>query len=484
MIKHAILSNSIVSFIILISISCCSRGTVEQAKTNPVNPPTPITNEVDVWLTKSDQSIMLQKQSSVLAFTSPANNYQNIDIDTSQNFQSVDGFGYTLTGGSAEVINRLTSVKKQELLQDLFGNSASSIAVSYLRISIGASDLNSSVFSYDDLGAGDTDVNLTKFSLDKDQQLISLLKEILAINPKIKILATPWSSPVWMKDNKNTVGGSLLPQYYSVYAQYFVKYIQAMQQNGILIDAVTPQNEPLNPHNNPSLVMTALQQANFIKNNLGPAFKNVGISTKIISYDHNCDEPNYPISVLSDATANPFIDGSAFHLYAGDISALSTVHNAFPSKNIYFTEQYTASTADFGGDLKWHVKNVIIGSLRNWSKNALEWNLANDASFSPHTSGGCAVCKGAITITSSESYTKNVAYYIIAHASKFVPQNSVRIASSQGGTLNNVAFKTPEGKLVLIVENDGANIEAFNIKINGKWANTILDAGAVATYVF
>jgi glucosylceramidase len=476
MVKGKLLSKPLLYFIILINLICCSGRTTDPSSPQvPIKPPTPVTNQVDVWLTKSDKSVLLQKQTSVLAFTSDANNYQNIDVNTSQTFQSVDGFGYTLTGGSAEVINQLTASKKQELLQDLFGNSATSIGVSYLRISIGASDLNSSVFSYDDTAAGETDMNLTKFSLDKDLPLINLLKEILAINPKIKILATPWSSPVWMKDNGNTIGGSLLPEYYNVYAQYFVKFIKAMEQKGIAIDAVTPQNEPLNPYNNPSLVMTALQQADFIKNDLGPAFKTEGISTKIINYDHNCDVTNYSLSVLGDPIANPFIDGSAFHLYAGDISALSTVHDAFPSKNVYFTEQYTSSTADFSGDLKWHLKNVIIGSMRNWSKNALEWNLANDPNFSPHTNGGCTVCKGAITINSSESYTKNVSYYIIAHASKFVPQGSIRISTSQSGTLSNVGFKTPDGKTVLIVENDGGNVQAFNIKINGKWA---------ATYVF
>src|SRR4030095_10259813 len=156
----------------------------------------------------------------------------------------------------------------------------------------------------------------------------------------------------------------------------------------------------------------------------------------------------------NDAGAKAFIDGSAFHLYGGDISALSSVRSAHPDKALYFTEQYTASTGNFGGDLKWHLKNVIIGSMRNWSRTALEWNLANDATFGPHTPGGCTVCKGAITIESNGTFTRNVAYYIIAHASKFVPPGSIRIGSSAVGNLNNVAFKRPDGKRVLIVEND------------------------------
>lgn len=467
----------------IISVSCCSRNAEENKKPDPPVPPV-VKNEVDVWITKGDESVKLQKQTTPVAFTVSTNVYQNIDIDVSQTYQTVDGFGYTLTGGSAEVINTLSASKKQELLQDLFGSGENSIAVSYLRISIGASDLNSSVFSYNDLEPGQTDINLTKFSLEKDRGVINLLKEILAINPKIKILGSPWSAPVWMKTNGSTIGGSLKPEYYGVYAQYFVKYIQAMKNEGITVDAITIQNEPLHGGNNPSMVMTAEEQATFVKQSLGPAFKNAGINTKIIVYDHNCDRPDYPIAVLSDKDASPYIDGAAFHLYGGDISALSSVRNTFPTKNVYFTEQWTASNGNFGGDLKWHTKNVVIGSMRNWSKNALEWNLANDPQFKPYTSGGCTMCKGAITVNSTENYAKNVSYYIIAHASKFVPQNSVRIASTQPGNLATVAFKREDGKVVLIVENDGNNAESFNIRINGKIATLSLDAGAVGTYIF
>ena len=453
-------------------------------------PPTPSTsvlavNEIDFWLTKGDQSIQLEKQTSNLKFAKTLNNYANIELFDAQTFQTVEGFGYSLTGGSAQLIMQLSADKRAVLLQDLFGQTASSISVSYLRISIGASDLDASVFSYNDLPFGETDLNLTKFSLSPDRtQLIPLLKEILLINPKIKIMGSPWSAPVWMKDNKNSKGGSLLPQYYASYAQYFVKYIQQMKDNGITIDAITPQNEPLHPGNNPSMYMTADDQTNFIKNNLGPAFTAANIKTKIIIYDHNCDKPEYPISVLNDPAAKAFIAGSAFHLYGGDISALSTVRNAHPDKDLYFTEQWTSSVGDFAGDLKWHSKNVVIGSMRNWSRIALEWNLANEASFGPHTPGGCTQCKGAITVNDRNSFIKNVSYYIIAHASKFVPAGSVRIGTDIVGNLSNVAFKTPAGKTVLIVVNDGSNAELFNIKHNGKWATTSLDAGAVGTFIW
>ena len=473
---------TLILIVAFIALNNCSKSSNED---NPLPEPPIATNEVDFWLTKSDESVKLEKQTGILAFRNFINSYTNIEVDDSQTFQTVDGFGFTLTGGSAQVINSLNASKKQELLQELFGVNENSISISYLRVSIGASDLDASVFSYDDVPEGQTDINLAQFSLAPDMtNLIPLLKEILAINPNIKILGSPWSPPVWMKDNNSSIGGSLQPKYYGVYAQYFVKYIQKMKEQGINVDAITVQNEPLHPGNNPSLLMLAPQQADFIKNHLGPAFQTASITTKIIIYDHNCDKPEYPISILNDPEAKQYIAGSAFHLYAGDISALLTVHFAHPDKDLYFTEQYTPSTGNFSGDLKWHLKNVVIGSMRNYSKTALEWNLANDGAFGPHTPGGCTTCKGAVTINNNASYAHNVGYYIIGHAAKFVPNGSVRITSNLTGNLNNVAFKTPTGKKVLIVENDGNSAAQFNIKYNGKWITTSLEGGSVGTYIW
>ncbi|MFC0779717.1 glycoside hydrolase family 30 beta sandwich domain-containing protein [Flavobacterium sp. HJSW_4] len=484
------LKNTIKAFLfmaaVLAQVKCSSSSDpVENPPVDPpVTPPVVITNDVDFWLTKGNQSVLLAKQSGTLGFGTTSNAYANIEVNAAQKYQTIDGFGYTLTGGSVDVINQLNPTKRTTLLQELFGSGENSIGVSYIRISIGASDLSASTFTYDDLAAGETDLNLDKFSLEKDKNLIAMLKEILAINPKILILATPWSAPIWMKDVASFKGGKLKTEYYDVYAKYFVKYIQQMKAEGITIDAVTPQNEPLHDGNNPSMYMSATDQGAFIKNSLGPAFKTANLSVKIIAYDHNCDNPNYPKAILADADAFPFVDGSAFHLYAGDISALTNVFNSYPTKNVYFTEQWTSSEGSFDGDLKWHLRNVIIGSMRNYSRNALEWNVANDQNYGPHTDGGCTMCKGAITITSGDAFQRNVAYYIIAHASKFVPMGSIRIESNSGGSLQNVAFITPSGSKVLIVENDGSATETFNIKFNGKWVTTSLEAGSVGTYTW
>ncbi len=461
----------------------CSKKNNPPAPPSPPTPPGTAAMEASYWITTADKTAALQLQPVNLIFGTSANSNENILVDSTQLFQTIDGFGYTLTGGSARLINSLPAANKTALLQELFSTQNNGIGISYLRISIGASDLSDEVFSYNDLPTGQTDVNLTQFNLSKDtQHLIPLLQQIVQINPNIKIMGSPWSPPVWMKDNQNSKGGSLLPAYHASYANYFVKYIQAMKTKGITVDAITIQNEPENPDNNPSMVMTATEQAAFIKNNLGPVFQQNNIATKIILFDHNCDHPNYPIAILNDAAAKPFINGSAFHLYAGDISALSTVRAAHPDKNIYFTEQWTSSAGDFGGDLKWHIKNVLIGSMRNWSKSALEWNLANDPSFGPHTPGGCTQCKGALTINGT-TIEKNVAYYIIAHASKFVPMGSQRISSS-AGSVPNVAFLRQDGKKVLIALNESGNAKTFNIKFKDKWVVCTLAAGAVGTYIW
>jgi glucosylceramidase len=381
------------------------------------------------------------------------------------------------------LINALAPAIKDALIQELFAWDSTFIGVSYLRISIGASDLSSSTFTYDDMPSGQTDPTLAQFSIDKEKMdLIPVLKKIIAINPTIKILGSPWSAPTWMKNNNSFVGGSLKPEYYSAYAQYFVKYIQAMKAEGITIDAITPQNEPLHGGNNPSMVMQPAEQADFIKNHLGPAFQAASISTKIIAYDHNADRPDYPLTVLGDAGARQYVDGSAFHLYGGSITALTQVHNSYPTKNIYFTEQWTGGPGNFPEDLKWHIQNLIIGATRNWSRNVLEWNLAADPSYQPHTPGGCGTCMGALTIGST--VTRNVSYYIIAHASKFARPGSLVIGATQTASLLTVAFKNPEGKKVLIVLNAGGNPEVFNIKFNGKYVTTSLNNAAVGTFIW
>jgi len=443
----------------------------------------PASGHVELWLTNPDKSVLFKKQEPDLAFTDGTDQGATITVDDTKSFQTMDGFGCTLTGGSAMLIHHLEPAKRAVVLNELFATGGNSIGISYLRISIGASDLSDHVFSYDDLPAGQTDPGMDHFSLEPERRdFIPVLKEILAINPEIKILGSPWSPPVWMKTNGKSAGGSLKPEFYDAYAKYFVKYIQGMKAEGIRIDAITIQNEPLNPKNNPSLLMQASEQGAFIKKSLGPAFRAAGIDTKIILYDHNADRPDYPLGILDDPDAGKYVDGSAFHLYGGKMEALSAVHDAHPDKNLYFTEQWVGAPGNFSGDLNWHVRTLIIGASRNWCRNVLEWNLAADPNQNPHTPGGCTQCLGAVTI--GDEITRNPAYYIIAHASKFVRPGSVRIVSNIPEGLPNVAFKTPNSGRVLIVLNDSRQARTFTIRCAGRRLTTHLNGGAVGTFVW
>lgn len=463
--------------------SCATGNEIVQPKPKPNDSTKIVDTEVACWLTSPSNSIYFKKQNVALNFTFSANSYPTINVDSTSRYQTMDGFGFAMTGGSAYLINRLASANRSDLIKELFSTDSTSIGISYLRVSIGSSDLNSYVFSYDDIDPANVDTTLQYFSLKPDSyDLIPILKSVTAINPNIKILACPWSAPAWMKTNKSPKGGSLKPEYFGVYARYFVKYIQAMKDQGITIDAITPQNEPLNPDNNPSMFMSAQDEASFVKSYLGPEFAKANITTKIIIFDHNCDLYSYPLTILNDPDARKYSDGSAFHLYGGDISALTTVHNAYPDKNVYFTEQWVGAPGNFEENLKWHVKNLIIGAPRNWSKNVIEWNLASDPDYNPHTVGGCGTCMGGLTIASD--VTRNVSYYIVAHASKFVPMGSIRIDSNLLTNLPNVAFLTPSGKKVLIVLNESASDQTFNIQFKGKTVTHNLAAGSVATYVW
>jgi glucosylceramidase len=440
-------------------------------------------DSIAAWVTSADQNFLLQRQQECLYFNGNGENLPVISVNSEHSYQPIEGFGFSLTGGSAMLIGRLSDTDRNRLLRELFLPDGDGIGISFLRLSIGSSDLSERCFSYDDMPEGQSDPELAHFDIEAgDVEVIPLLQEILAINPDIKIIATAWSAPPWMKTSQAFRAGKLKPDCYGIYAAYLVLYLQAMRDKGIVIHAITPQNEPLNPKNEPSMLMEANEQAEFVKNHLGPALVSAGLADiEIFCWDHNCDVPEYPLAIFTDAEARRYLAGSAWHLYGGDISALSEVHKLYPDMKLYFTEQWVGSDGQFGGDLMWHVRHVLIGSLRNWSRVVLEWNLASDPFCCPHTPGGESRCVGALTI--GDEVSRNVAYYIIAHAAKFVRPGSVRIESSLPEALPNAAFLTLEGYIVLIVLNDGEP-RPFSVRYQGKSALASLPANSVATYVW
>lgn len=478
---------------------------------------TELTTVISGWITTADRTAYLQEVTGTFS-TSKNQRLIPIIVDPGQQFQTIDGFGFALTGGSAELLMKMSKQKRAETLSSLFapGNKTKnkaknkeSAALSYIRLTIGASDLNSFVFSYNDIKEHESDLSLDNFTLSQDlQDVVPVMKDIIKINPDIKIMASPWSAPAWMKSNRNARGGKLVHKFYGVYADYLIKYIQEMRNHGINISQITIQNEPLNNANTPSMQWQRAEQADFIKHYLGPKIRENNLQLDIILFDHNADRIDYPLALMSDPDVDQYVIGSAFHHYAGDMSALSTLHSARPDRAIFFTEQMVREREeDKHLDIANSLSRIVIGATRNWSKNVILWNLAADPNHDPHTdNGGCPFCQGAITID-GDKVKKNLAFYTIAHASMFVPPGSVRIQSNSTGdsivsltydeenpdtariayinnaqVLTNVAFLTPDNDVVLLVANTTFSVTAFQIMYAGQYATITLPPGAVGTF--
>lgn len=439
-----------------------------------------------LWLTTVSGSARLARQPQPLRFSPATPAKKVIQVNPMEQYQKMEGFGYALTGGSAQLLLRMAPAARAALLQQLFAPAGPGIRVSYVRISIGSSDMNDHAFTYDDMPAGETDPHLIHFNLGPDRTtVIPVLRRILKINPRIKILGSPWSAPAWMKTNDALKGGQLKTNDYGVYARYFVRYLRTMRKMGIHLSAITVQNEPLNPKNTPSLVMFAPQEDRLIAQFLGPALARAGLHTGIQIYDHNPDVASYPLSILADPAANRYVEGTAFHLYGGSARTLSRVHHLYPNKDLFLTEQsVTQSPRDKRLEIAASVQQVLIGATRNWARNVLLWNLAANAQAGPHTNhGGCTGCWGALTLTGSR-VKHNVAYYALAHFSKFVPPGSLRIGSNELEQLANVAFLTPRGKIVLVVANTGNFAARFHIRYLGQSLAAHLPAESVGTFVW
>jgi len=444
--------------------------------------------KVSVWVTRGDQTKLMQKQNDLPIVSSGNKEALVSAIDFTTEFQEIEGFGAALTGSSAYLINRkMTAAQRQSLLKDLFDHE-SGIGISYIRITMGASDFSLEDFTYDDLPAGQTDEELANFSIAKDRDdLIPVLKLILAIQPNIKIMATPWSAPAWMKSSGKLGGGSLKSEWYDSYASYFLKYLQAYEKEGIHIDAISLQNEPLHEAAYPSMKMEAAAQADFIKNHVGPAMKKAGLATKILAYDHNWDRPDYPLLILNDPLARQYVSGSAFHAYGGNVAAMSQVRAEYPDKGVYFTEISGGRWAtNFTDNLKWNMSNIFIGTVNNWSRNALLWNIALDENDGPKNKG-CDNCRGVVTVKSGGDVTKNVEYYTIAHMSKFVRPGAHRVQSDKfpaSSRLESVAFSNQDGSKVFVVLNRGADTQKFTVRFGEAQFAYSVEGNSVATLVW
>jgi glucosylceramidase len=442
---------------------------------DPVTPPDiePVTidttKSVRVWLTTGNEAYKLEQRNS-LEFSREFGDF-TIQIDTTTTYQRMDGFGAALTGSSAFLLKNLPAHQRDSILRDLF-DPQKGIGINYLRLTIGSSDFNIGIYSYADGGT------IESFAIpERDRiDLLPVLKEILAINPTIKILASPWSAPAWMKKNNSMLGGSLRgPEVYADFAEYFVRYVKAFAAEGITIDAITLQNEPMHQTNGyPTMLMEWTEQNEIIRDYLGPAFKANNLSTKIIIWDHNFDMSYYPMNILNDPVTRTFVDGTGWHGYGGNASAIDRVQEAHPDKNVYFTEQSGGgwNTDTPMGNMFYYMREFLMASVNRGSKNFIMWNLALNPDHGPTTtSGGCQNCRGVITIRPDGSYLRNEEYFLIGHFSKFVRLNAVRVENSTTNPVGGVtvsSFMNTDGSKVVVVMNRSGNKLKYAVRCGDR----------------
>ncbi|MEU7867020.1 RICIN domain-containing protein [Dactylosporangium sp. NPDC049140] len=428
-----------------------------------------------VWLTTPDRANLLSQKSAVPFGT--AGSGAVIAVNPNSTYQSMVGFGASLTDSSAYLI--YNSPARNTVMTNLFSPS-SGIGLNWLRQPFGASDFARSFYSYDE---GAADPGLSRFSVAHDQAyILPLLTQARSINPQVQVMGVPWSAPGWMKTSGNMVGGSLSTGYEGAFGDYLVKSIQAYQAAGVPVQYLSIANEPqYSPAGYPGMLMQSDQQARII-NSLAPKLSAAGTGTKILAWDHNWDNTSFPQQVLASAGNN--VAGTAWHCYGGTPSGQTTVHNAYPNKDIFFTEcSGTESGNTFADSLLWQGRNLTVGAVRNWARTVTTWNMALDASHGP-VIGSCTNCMGVVTVNGG-SVTYNAEYYVLGHLSKFVKPGAVRIDSTnqgQGG-IENVAFRNPDGSIVLVAVNSGG-AQNFQVSYGGSSFGYNLPAGAMATFTW
>jgi O-Glycosyl hydrolase len=436
------------------------------------NPPVPSPSEPDdsqahVYTTNTSG---LRFQESSVPLSAPDNGDFRVTL-TGETFQTVEGFGFAVTQSSCFNLLRMPEADRREFLTEVFSREKG-LGSSLIRVCIGGSDFSLDEFTWCDKQGLD---NFAAHPLDV-QYLFPVLDEIFAINPAVKIIASPWSCPRWMKmdDNGRTpfdswTSGRLNPVCYQEYANYFVLWIREMERRGYPIYAITLQNEPLNRGNSMSLYMSWEEQRDFLRDAVGPAFTAAGLKTRILLFDHNYNFDNiasqvdYPLHIFEDAAAARYAAGSAWHNYGGNVSTLDKVHAQFPDKEIFFTEA-SIGTWNYSYEkcLIDDFRDIFLGTLSRWGKGVTYWNLMLDDKKGPNRPGGCNTCYGGVNISSSSysygSIDRTSQYYQVAHCSKVLQPGAVRLGT-QGYTNRGITYqwyRNPDGSYAVLLLNENA----------------------------
>jgi glucosylceramidase len=472
----------------------------------------PVSPTAQVWITTANGADELTDEGTVGFSTAPSS-APTVVVDPTQTFQTMTGFGGSITDASASVLYTLPAAQRAQVMASLFSPDGGD-GLDFLRQPIGATDMIAAgaAYTYDDLPAGQTDYTMAHFSVAHDEsQILPLLREAEQLNPHLQIMATPWSPPAWMKTGDSLLSGRLIasPQIYQAYALYLVKFIEAYRAQGVDIDEISVQNEPQDRSTTtyPGTDMPSWQEAAVIED-LGPMLKAAHLHTEIFAYDHNWSEdPNdvvntppdetadiddYPQQVLATPAAQ-WISGVAFHCYSGDPSAMTAFHAQYPKLQIQETECSGSESADpadtFSDTLKWHARNLEIGSTRNDSSTVVNWDLALNQDNGPHL-GGCGTCTGIVTVGPGDTVTDNAEYYALGQLSRFVEPGAVRIGSTSFGTtgwngeVEDVAFVDPDGSTVLVAHNENDSAQAFAVQEGDQRFTYTLPGDSLATFVW
>lgn len=461
----------------LLLAGCMTADRVASTSPNPA--------EVEVWLTTPDQAALLAPQPS-LHFTEGDAQGAAITVDPAQRYQEMVGFGAAITDASAFLIqNELNRDQREVLLGELFGP-APGINLSFTRLTIGSSDFSRTHYSYDDRPQGETDPELAHFSIAPAKaEVLPTVRAARAINPRLAVMATPWSAPGWMKTSDSLVRGTLRETAYAPFAAYLRRTVEAFAAEQVPVDYLSIQNEPdFEPDNYPGMRLSPAQRARIIGDHVGPQFEKAGLKTRILDWDHNWDKPEQPLGALADASARRHISGVAWHCYAGDVGAQARVREEHPDKHVFFTEcsggEWSPGWAE---GWPWMMRNLIIGTTRNWARGVLLWNLALDENYGPHL-GGCGDCRGVVTIDSrTGAITRNPEYYALGHVSRFVHPGARRIGSSSPvDGIETVAFANQDGSRVLLAFNTGKEATELAVEIANRHFRYRLPPQAAATF--
>lgn len=443
----------------------------------------------EVWVTTDDHRLTLAHDEL------PARTERNatrgaqtiIHIEADRRYQSIVGFGASVTDSSAWLLrHRMDAAQRAALLHELFGREGEGIGFDFARLTIGASDFSLNHYSHDTPPTGHADPELRHFAIDPAQDDVGpVMQQVLAINPNLALMASPWSAPAWMKDSGQLVKGRLLPQYHEAFARYLLAYVDARAAQGIPIFALTVQNEPdYEPDDYPGMRFNAPERTRFIGSHLGPLRDARAPSLQIFDWDHNWDKQQEPLAVLADPTASRHVSAVAWHCYGGNVAAQTAVREAHPDKDVYMTECSSGTWEPIrSGGLPLQARTVI-DAIRHWARGVLFWNLALDENHGPHA-GGCGTCFGVVTIDSKTgAVTRTNDYYALAHASRFVRRDAWRIGStySRHG-IDNVAFENADdGSRVLLVSNSNNASHTLAVRDGERSFRYVLPARSVATF--